>query len=184
MDRLKTKMTKLDTAEPETLPFLFKTCHLDQNPETNAAHKNSAIIHLIIYTCAVPHAYVSWKGPFKIHSVYWNTTRLCCGSSVSGHLSSWVAVVVLVLVPQSKLLWECLLDQLIGHLLTHTLDKDSRTESLCQRHKQLTGQTFTALKKSTFLEIDKLKVATEAHWWAVAVLQVGSGRSFTIKKIK
>lgn len=45
---------------------------------------------------------------------------------MSGDLSSWVAIVVLVLVPQSKLLWECVLDHLISHLLTHTLDKENR----------------------------------------------------------
>lgn len=45
MDHLKTKTTKLDAAEPDTLPFLFSTWHLDQDPETNAAHENSAVIN-------------------------------------------------------------------------------------------------------------------------------------------
>ena len=71
---------------------------------------------------------------------------------MSGHLSSWVAVVVLVLVPQSKLLWECLLDHLVSHLLTHTLDKDSkiivfmsnaqtgdRTNFYCTEEKLISG---------------------------------------------
>lgn len=31
---------------------------------------------------------------------------------------------VLVLVSQSKLLWECLLDHIIGHFLTNTLGKE------------------------------------------------------------
>lgn len=43
------------------------------------------------------------------------------------HLSSWVTIVVFVLVPHSKLFWERLLDHLIGHLLTYTLGNDNKS---------------------------------------------------------
>lgn len=47
-----------------------------------------------------------------------------------GHLSSWITIVVLVLVPQSKLLWECVLNHFISHLLTNTLLKNSRCSKM------------------------------------------------------
>lgn len=50
-----------------------------------------------------------------------------------GHLSSGVAVVVLVLVPQGELLWVGVLDQVIGHLLTNTLKENSSSRQTGRR---------------------------------------------------
>lgn len=51
-------------------------------------------------------------------------------ASVFSHLPAWVAVVIFVLVPQCKLLWERPLDHFVGHLLAHTLEKNPNTKYL------------------------------------------------------
>lgn len=53
-----------------------------------------------------------------------------------GHLSSRIAVVVLVLVPQDELFRECLLDHLVSHLFTHALCEDSRGFVLITKRKR------------------------------------------------
>lgn len=59
----------------------------------------------------------------------WNTSscaQLWGGRIVPRYFSSGVTVVVFVLVPQSKLLWESVLNHLIGHLLTHSLETETK----------------------------------------------------------
>lgn len=53
-----------------------------------------------------------------------------------GHLSSGVAVVVLVLVPHGELFWECLLNHLVSHLFTHALCEDSRGFVLIPKERE------------------------------------------------
>lgn len=57
-------------------------------------------------------------------------------------LSSRVAIVVFILVPQSKLLRKSLMDHLIGHLLTHTLEDIYTTFTYRSSKKKEGGGCF------------------------------------------
>lgn len=97
------------------MTLFYERLHVSHIKTVQLAKWNSAITFDCLYLCL---SRILKK----------RARRLWGGRRLWGHLSSWISIVVLVLIPQSKLLWECLLDHLVSHLLTHTLGEDSRAE--------------------------------------------------------